>query len=80
MLDISDTTIRSRSVAESVVCRVGWRDNTLELQDSKMVDSLGSNISLLGSAYKSLPRSGHDENLQKNELSSYLDVPLFEAH
>lgn len=80
MSDISDTTIRSSSVAESVVCWVGWRDKTLELQDSKMVDSLDSNISLLGSAYKSLPRSGHDEKAQKNELSSYLDVPPFVAY
>lgn len=76
MSDISDTTIRSSSVAESV----GWRDKTLQQQDSKRVDNLESNISLLGSAYKSLPRSGHDEKAQKNELSSHLDVPPFVAY
>lgn len=43
----------------------------------KWLTVLESNISLLGSAYKSLPRSGHDEKAQKNELSSYLDVPPF---
>lgn len=80
MSDISDTTIRSSSVAESVVWWVGWRDKTLELQDSKMVDSLESNISLLGSAYKSLSRFSHDEKAQKNELSSNLDVPPFAAY
>lgn len=66
MSDISDTTIRSSNVAESVVWWVGWRDMILELQDSKMVDGLESNISLLGNTYNSLPRSGNDDMEQKN--------------
>lgn len=80
MSDISDTKIRSSIVAESVEWRVGWRHKTLKLQDSKMVDGLESNISLLVSTYKSLSRFRHDDKTQKNEFSSHLDVPPFAAY